>query len=262
MKKVLSSFSRGPGLAIFALLVFAVVSFVLFTTVGQPSATPSAATTPTRTSNPYPAPATPISVFSVTVPTPYVPPTQAPLPTTYVYPKLSLTPTPARTSTPELTAFPPTVTSWARFQGVKTGFSFLYPAGWSITENSTIAPAFSPNPQVTIYIVNYDLTKAEARGGLPPGALKIDIRSNEFSVPPGGTPFTVGPQQFPGRQFVSDRSNSADLLPSLERMILIHFTAVNRQWLISGGFGPPKDVADKNTQIFYQIVGSLRYESK
>jgi hypothetical protein len=165
-------------------------------------------------------------------------------------------------SPPDITPFPPIVTKWVQFQGTKTGFSFLYPEGWSVEDTSGLNPSSDPGPRASILIYNYDKTKAYPRGGLPQGAMKIQLENYDFAIPSGGKPFAVGQQQIPGIQSIRDRSSGAQLLPSEERSISIFFTVGNRLWLVGGLFTPPKDVADKNTEIFYQIVGSLAYENK
>ncbi len=266
MKKIFEKIGRGPVFVLASVLVLALASYAFFSAAGQPNVSPSAASTPTPTStatrrpNPYPGPllsVTPARVYSETVPTPYVPPTLGPLPTTFIYPNLSRTPTPRDTPPVEPTVFLPTVTSWIQFQGVKTSFSFLYPAGWSVTESSNIEPGYSPDPQVTLGIVNYDLGKTIGRGGLRPGTLKIDLQSRVSPPPQGGTPFAVGPQAFPGRLFDDDQSSR-----DLQRTIVIYVPAGGRQWQIIARLAPPKDIADKNVEIFFQIIRSLRYASK
>ncbi len=253
MKQVLSSFARGPGLTIFAVLIFALAAFVLFSALSQPAASPStvatAPPTPTSTASPRP------SVF----PSPLATYTPAPLPPTRVI--RTATPGPTFTPVPLATTFPPTVTNWLSFQGVKTGFSFLYPAGWDITENSVVFPAYSSKPQVVIAVTNYERGNGPGQSVVPSGAIKIEILSNESSVPPGGTPFAVGTQQFPGVHFLVDYTNPAES-HGLVGLISIYFTAGQRQWAIGGYFSPPKDAVSKHTEIFYQIIRSLRYDGK
>ena len=252
---------RGQGLVVIVVLVVALFSFTFFNIIGglgQRSA--SSALTPTP-------------IFpTISPPTPDSRPTQTPLPPAPVIsrgtplptPDLGPSPTPQPTipSITDITPLPPVVTNWSIFQGTKTGFSFSYPAGWNIIENSTIAPAYSADPQVTIHIANYDLSKAPGRGGLPSGAMKIDLLNYQNVIPSDGTSFSVGPQRFSGRQNIFDRSTGAELLPGIERTISIHFTAANRNWVILAGFGSPKATADKNMDIFYQIIGSVRYANK
>ena len=92
--------------------------------------------------------------------------------------------------------------------------------------------------------------------------LKIDILSLEEAIPSLSDSFSIGPGQYPGRRLVLDRSLGAEVWPSLERSIAIYFVAGNRNWVISAGVAPPLSTANQNTEIFYQIVGSLRYANK
>ncbi len=241
MKQFLSFLGRGPGLAIFAVLVFALASFGLFSAVGQRSASPAAAPTATRTPEPT-------TVFGPL-------PTKPPFPT--AVPRFTSAPTPFRSPTPTPTILPLIVTSWVPYQS-KSGFSFLYPSGWEVRETYDVIPAAGPD-QVGISIRNFDRTNPAPVMGLIPGAMKIELLSYDLRVPSGGTPFAVGPQQLPGFQFVED-ANPADTHPILARAISIHFAAGKRQWVVSGYFSPPKEGLPKRTEIFYQVIRSLLYE--
>ncbi len=241
MNQISKSTARGLALVVAAVFVFALASFALFSAAGQRSASPGAAPTATRTPEPT-------TVFGPL-------PTKPPFPT--AVPRFTSEPLPFRSPIPEPTVYPPTVTTWVSFRGVQTGFSFLYPAGWSVEESSIISPGYSPDPQVTIYIQNWDPAKSPGRGGIPAGALKIDIQSRILAPPVGGKPFAIGPLQFPGYQFDNEQPS-----PGVERSIALYFPAGGRQWQVVARLGPPKAVADKNVEIFYTIIRSLRYDTR
>ena len=252
--------SRKPILTAVALVIIAFASISLFITLSQQPAGPPTLATSAPTF-PTIGPATPDVRPTVPPlpPPPFTPP-GTPLPTPDLGPLL--TPQPTIPSPIDVVPLPPTVTSWVAFPGTKTGISFSYPAGWSVTENSFLDSAYSARPQITIYVTNYDFARAATRRVLPTGVLKIDILSFEWAIPSLGDSFSVGPEQYSGRRLVLDRSLGAELWPSLERSIAIYFVAGNRNWVIFAGFGGPQTTAVQNTDIFYQIVGSLRYANK
>ena len=244
-------------LLLLGMVVIVIVAFSLFNTFsGQPAKPPELAASPTF-SPPVSSP-TPDLRPSVT---PLPPPRATPAGTALPTPELGPSPTPQPTvgTDSDIKALPPTVTAWVTFPGKQSKMTFEYPAGWMVVENAIVAPAYSPDPQVTINIANYDIAKAPARSGLPSGAVKIDIISSKDALQPLANPLTVGPLQYPGSQIVRDRGISADIPPGVERSISINFTAGKRNWIILGGFAEPKTLSDQNTSIFYQIVGSVRY---
>ncbi len=256
MKRALNVFNRTPILAIFVVVIVASMSFALFNVVSQPAASPSAALTPTPTPTLRPA-----ATLRFPTPWPSPPPTSTPLPTPDLGP--TRTPTPI-IPTPAWTPIPPIVTNWITFKG-KSGFSFSYPAGWDVVEE------YNPNAQlqkVNIGIINW-------RDSLPrnttviPGGVSIHLMDivpeAQSQIPKTGPPFTVGPQKFPGYQFVYTRENPPPNEPwfwVLERGINIYFTAGNKPWSISASFYPPTAGVGEYTQIFYRIIGSLNYAAK
>jgi hypothetical protein len=217
-----------------------------------------------------PAPAvTATATAIVSPPTPDLRPSATPLPPTVGTPAGTPLPTPelGPSPTPQPTLVQPssvgvqapTVTVWVQFPGKQSKVTFDYPAGWTVVESAVVAPAYSPDPQVTISIANYDIAKAPARSGLPSGAVKIDIISSKDALQPLAEPFTVGPLNYPGSRIQRDKGVSADIPPGVERSISINFTAGKRNWVILGNFAEPKTLSDQNTSVFYQIVGSVRY---
>ncbi|MBI5879773.1 MAG: hypothetical protein HZB53_19175 [Chloroflexi bacterium] len=173
-----------------------------------------------------------------------------------------LPPTPLPSATPFLaltTPFPPVVTKWNAFRGLKTGFSFIYPNKWYIVERVLEPLALMQN---VLIITNYDLSKAPVQEATYPRGAKIGISNFESAFPTAGSPFPVGPQRLPGRRFVSDFSTGIAPSSNLARRIAVYFKAGGRNWIISAEFGQPKSVADKNTEFFYKIVGSLRYANR
>ena len=254
---------RMPGLTIVVVLIIATLSFIFFNFmqgVGQQAASPnvSVPTPPAVTS--LPSTPDPSKPTATALPPPVFTPWYTPLPPPVIGP--SPTQQPTISPEPEIIPFPPTVSSWAVFPGTKTAISFSFPAGWSVTEYLTVAPAYSAEPQVAIYLANFDLAKAAARSGLPAGALKIDILSYQNALPTQGEAVLVGPQRYIGRRIILDRSAGFELPPSIERSVSIYFTMANRNWVIFAGFGAPKTIAEQNTVIFDQIVGSLHYVNK
>jgi hypothetical protein len=239
------------------MVIIVIVAYSLFNTLnGQPAKPPELAASPTF-SPPVSSPTPDLRPTVTALPPPRTTPAGTALPT----PELGPSPTPQPTVVPpaSVSALPPTVTAWVQFPGKQSRITFDYPSGWTVIENAVVAPAYSPDPQVTINIANYDITKAPARSGLPSGAVKMDILSSKDALPALGNVFSVGPLQYAGSQIQRDRGVSADIPPGLERSIAINFTAGKRNWIILGGFAEPKALSDLNTSIFYQIVGSVRY---
>ncbi|MBI3733964.1 MAG: hypothetical protein HY259_10985 [Chloroflexi bacterium] len=140
-------------------------------------------------------------------------------------------------------------------------FSFSYPAGWRVEESSSIAPAFSPLPQIYIEVVNYAAHTGATEIGMIPGGAKFEFLSSFSPLPTNGTPITVGPQQLPGVQIITDGHPAPDY-PDVARTIAVYFTAGGRQWLLSGYLSPPQDLMLKNADTFYRFLGGLRYDKK
>jgi hypothetical protein len=177
--------------------------------------------------------------------------------------KLSETPVPI-VPAPVGTPITPLVTGWTTFIG-KSGFSFSYPTGWYVKESlGTNQP--ENLPAVTIDIVNYDPALIPPKTIVVPGALVIQlIALTRGEVPVNGTRFMVGPQKLSGLQFVYSRDDPRvePQFRVFERSDSIYFTnAGGRRTVISGTIYPPNEGVEKYSEIFYQIVGSLRYEPK
>ncbi len=134
MKFVQSLLNRGPGIAVVAALLIALASFILFSAVGQPAATPSTASTPhpalvisttaTTVLNPLPSliPTVVLLASSAT-------PTRTPLPTRPPVPlpptRPAFTPTPIRSPTPIQT-----ITAWLTYTNTRYGYVVSYPNTW------------------------------------------------------------------------------------------------------------------------------------
>jgi hypothetical protein len=240
------------------MVIVVIASYALVSAArGQPaSPAPPAAVSPT----PRPPVNSPTPDLRLTV-TPLPPPPVTPAGTALPTPDLGPSPTAQLTVTAQsvINTLPPTVTTWVQFPGKQSHVTFDYPAGWTVVENAVVAPAYSPDPQITIYVVNYDIAKAPPRGGLPPGAVKLDIISSKDTLPALGNVFAVGPLHYAGSQIQRDRGVSADIAPGLERSIAINFAAGKRNFIILGSFAEPRVVIEQNTSLFYQIVGSVRY---
>ncbi len=101
---------------------------------------------------------------------------------------------------------------------------------------------------------------ADPKWGGPPGSLTIEIQQAGAQPSEGGTPFAVGVQHLPARQFIIDQTTSHNLLPNIERIISIYFQGGKQLWVIFASFIRPKESADKNTEIFYQLVSTVRYD--
>ncbi len=266
-------------LAIPAALIVALIAFALFSRMASPAASPSLQTTvlptvtstatpefPTPTLPPRPSispPAKPpptVTPMLTWVPVPTTIPLGTPLPT----PDLGPSPTPQpRPTNPVWTPIPPVVTGWTQFTG-KSGFSFQYPTGWYIRED--IGRHLPENIlAVQIYVANTHPEKYSPRTYLIPGVMGIQLMDySAGNVPLGGIPIAVGPQKLSGLQFVYTRDDPR-IEPQFrvfERGYSIHFAAGGRQWIISGTIYPPEEGVEKYTEIFYQIIGSLRYEPK
>lgn len=251
----LTEWGRSPILALIAVLILAVVLFAVFKAAYQPkvtheeaSAQAQSATTPTQSA---PTPAATPTITPVRLPVP----THTPLPT--IPPNPTETPRPP---TPVPTPIPvSTITNWVLRQD-PSGFTFSYPSGWDILEPTVSLLPTEPEPVVHIFMANFTFQRPGGKGGIPLGALKIDIYDPQIPPPAGGTAFVVGPLKYSGSLFTEDHSNSTELPKSLDRVISIYFTAGNRSWLVQGLFAPPTGIADQNVPAFYQIVGSLRYD--
>jgi len=256
--------SKTTIVAAIAVLFVALVSFAFFSALSNPPASAPALAAATATFA-YPTIGFPTPDFRPTVPPlpppPFTPP-GTPLPT----PDLGPSPTPRPiVPSPVWTPIPAVVTGWTTFTGT-SGFSFIYPTGWFVFEE------YDPNAQlqkVNIQIINW-------RDSLPPdttiipGGISIHLLDivPQAQIPKTGPSFTVGLQKLPGYQFVYTRENPPPTRPYepqfwfVEKAIQIFFTAGNKQWGISASFYPPKQNADQFVQVFYQVVGSLNYESK
>jgi hypothetical protein len=194
------------------------------------------------------------------VPVPTTIPLGTPLPT----PDLGPSPTPWPTPTnPVWTPIPPVVTSWSQFTG-KSGFSFQYPTGWWIHES---VGTHQPDNKlaVTISLVNYNPEKSSPRDFFKiPGAIGIQLMGEiyTYDFPAGGSPVIVGPQRLSGSQIIYTR-NDARIEPQFrvfEQGTVIYFIAGGKRWAISETIYPPKEGVGKYTEIFNQIVGSIRYD--
>ncbi|MBI3733962.1 MAG: hypothetical protein HY259_10975 [Chloroflexi bacterium] len=130
-----------------------------------------------------------------------------------------------------------------------------------MSEYAIVIPSSGPQLQLALNVVNWDRTNAPADMGSIPGAMKFELTDYPFAVPTNTIPITVGPQQLPGGQIIIAGHPAPDY-PDVSRTIVIYFTAGNRQWVAVGYLSPPQDFMLRNTDTFYHILGSLRYDAK
>ncbi len=110
-----------------------------------------------------------------------------------------------------------------------------------------------------ITMANFAFQKPVGGGEIPLGGLKLDLYKPQLPAPSGGKAVVVGPQKLAGRQVIATHETSPQLQTNLDRVISIYFTAGSKDWVLNAYFAKPRDIADKNADIFSEIVGSLLY---
>ncbi len=252
MKFIQSLFHRGPGLAVVAALIIAIASFALFSAVGQPTATPSTASTPhpalvisttaTTVLNPLPS-VVPMVVLLTSSPTP----TRTPLPTR---PPVPLPPTRPPTRTPASPTPVQPITAWLTYTNTTYSYTISYPNTWYLDarDPSGIFITTSPLPPVGVTGISRS------------GGVKIDVMVSSVSC--CDPPFTQ-PQKFCVGDQCGIRLDSRGPFPEqakgLNRGSIIQFQKGTKFVILAAAIQDPPADADRNAAIVEQIIGSLRF---
>ncbi len=252
MKFIQSLLNRGPGIAVVAALLIALASFMLFSMVGQPRATPSTASTPhpalvisttaTTVLNPLP------SVIPTVVPlASSATPTRTPLPTR---PPVPLPPTPG----PTFTRAPPTpvqpITAWLTYTNTTYNYSISYPNTWNLEARDPIA----------IFITTSPLPPVGVTSIIRSGGVKIDVMVSSVSCcdPPATPPqnFCVADQCGIRLDF---RGPFPEQVKGLNRASIIQFQKGTKFYILAPAIQDPPADADRNAALVERIIASFRF---
>ncbi len=240
MKPLSHTISRGPVVAVLAVLTVALVSFVLFSSVAQPSVSPAVPLTPTAvrillTGEP--------TVVTGTLPTKVPLPTRPPTPTSTP----DLRPTRVR---PTATPVQP-ITAWLTYTNTRFSYVVNYPNTWFLETNN----------QSDVYITSYKPLPSGDGGSILGGSVKIDIGVFTKDIPvanfPGSQPFCLGSQC----GFRLDRSApfTEPVLTGVNRFIVIRIPQGQNLLQLSVGIEEPPTDAERNAAIVEQIIKSIRF---
>ena len=133
---------------------------------------------------------------------------------------------------------------WLNHEQTIDNYHFSYPSDWTI---------LSPDqPGMALSLANYP-TEGGDWESIPAGGLKIQIGLPGRPADSYETPFSVGPQGYPGSIAFSGITGDT-------YHVSVAYEAGGEYRQVAGYFKEPADLSNPNLRTFFAIVGSIQHD--
>ena len=135
---------------------------------------------------------------------------------------------------------------WPLYVYPHVEYSVRRPPDWTVTPGTSVG-----QPRETVTLASGSMVSS--RAGVPAHALQVTIRRFD-GPPPAGERFAVGERRYPGTIAAPAQDATTGTYT-----VAIVYEAGGGVWEVSGAFAEPPDRANPATDIFYDIVASIRH---